>query len=1109
MSAVESRGSVSVREEGVVLPTYPALPADPNPMFLEQRNNQGASGRVYPNPLTDRISTQREEREYGAVFLENDFVELMLLPQIGGRVQVARDKTNDYDFFYRQNVIKPAFIGLFGPWVSGGMEFNWPLHHRPSTFMPVAHSIEEADDGSCTVWLGEHEPMDRTKGMVGICLHPGRSLVEIKVKLYNRTPLPQTFLWWVNMAVLTHEEYQVIFPPDVWAVTDHSKRAMNRYPMAQRRYYGVDFSEGVDVSWHRNTPVPASYFVWETDHDFFGGYDHRADAGVVHVANRHISPGKKFFTWGTTGPAQAWERNLTDGDGPYLELMAGVYTDNQPDFSWLQPFETKTFSQFVYPVQAMGRPKNANTRLAIHLEAEDGRATIGVCATEVTPGAAVVLTAGDRVLWEGKVDLAPGSPLREEADMPAGVDEGELLLRVLDEGGSELMAYRPPKLPERELPEAYTPPPAPADIPSTDQLYLTGVHVEQYRHPTIDPEPYWEEALARDPADARSNNALGLLHLRHGDLDAARRHLEQAVATLTRLNFNPRDGEAHYNLGLTLRYLGDLEGAYAALYKAIWSYAWQTPGYYALAEIDCRRGDLARAMEHVDRSLQTNVTHLKARNLKAAILRRMGRREEAESEALLTTEMDPLDTWSHNELAQAAGEGGSGAGAAAAREQTEALMRVGGTLGEVQMHLDLAFDYAGAGLWQEAIDVLGRLADRQDDPSTHPMVYYVRGYLAHQLGDEAAASRDGARGARLPADYCFPARVEEMLVLEYTLARTPGDARAHYYLGNLLYDKDRTDEAMAQWERAVELEPGLAPAWRTLGIAHFNVRHEAERSRECYERALSAKPDDGRILCELDQLARRMGAAPAERLQRLVEHPDLVAQRDDLTLSRATLCNQLSEPHGALELVGSRRFIPWEGGEGRVSDQYVAAHLQLGRAALAAGDGAGALGHFEAARALPQNMGEERSPLQRLSDLDYYCGLAQQALGHGEEAREWFEKASQGDGDLSAMTYYQAQAMRELGREEEAGKRLGELLEHARHERDQAPKAGFHTSVPRFVFEAEDPARRRRINFTHLMGLAHLGLGEEEEARQAFADVLELDPSHQPARQELRALETA
>jgi len=1096
-----------VREEGVVLPTYPPLKPDPNPMYLERRVNQGASGKVYPTPLTDRISTVREDREYGAVYLENEYLELMLLPEIGGRVQVAHDKTNGYDFLYRQNVVKPVFIGLYGPWISGGMEFNWPLHHRPSTFMPVAHTIEQGEDGSCTVWMGEHEPLDRTKGMVGVCLHPGQAVIEMKVQLYNRTPLPQTFLWWVNMAVLTHEEYQVIFPPDVWATTDHSKRAMSHYPIARREYYGVDFSEGVDVSWHRNTPVPASYFVWETEYDFFGGYDHREDAGVVHVANRHVSPGKKFFTWGTTGPAEAWERNLTDADGQYLELMAGVYTDNQPDFSWLQPYETKTFSQFVYPVQGMGAPMNADTRLAIRLESGEEGTTVGVCATEVMASASVTLSAGDRVVWEKRADLVPGEPLREQVEVPAGVKESELLLSVRDDQGAELIRYQPEEPVERELPEAMTPPPPPDEIPTGDQLYLTGVHLEQYRHPTIDPEPYWEEALERDPEDARTNNAMGLLLLRRGDLGGAEAHLRQAIDTLTRRNFNPRDGEAHYNLGLTLRHQGRLDEAYAALYKSTWNYAWQAPGHYALAEIDCGRGQVDAALDHLERSLRTNSLNVKARNLKSAMLRRSGRLSEADQVVRHTMELDVLDAWSRNEWALLARDEGAASESEIRLREVGALMGVGDALQGVQMHLDLAFDYAGAGLWEEADDVLGRLpAPRSGSESLHPMVLYTRGYFALQLGDEDGERDCYSRAGQLPTDYCFPSRVEEMLVLERVLEVQPDDARARYYLGNLLYDKQRAEEAIDQWEQAASLDPQLSIPWRNLGIAQYNVRHDGERARECYLRAFEANPRDGRTLCELDQLMRRLGAPPAERLERLEEHRDLVDERDDLCLSRLSLYNQVGEPGKALDLVLSRRFIPWEGGEGSVSSQYVEAHVQLGRAALAAGDGAGALEHFEAALVYPENLGEGRSPRQSVADLDYFCGLAHQAMEDTAKARECFERVADGKEDLSAMAYYQALALQELGRDDEAAELLKQLLDHARKQRDTAPQAGFATSIPRFVFEAEDPVQKRRVNFSLLAGLAHLGLGQKEEARGAFEEVLELDANHLAARRELQGL---
>ena len=499
--------TVRAWEETVTFPTYTPPAPDLNPMFLEKRVNQGTSGRVYPNPFLDKLSSESEPKDYTAVYLENEYIRLMMLPQIGGRIHEGLDKTTGYNFIYRQHVVKPALIGLFGSWISGGVEYNWPQHHRPSTFMPTYHLIEEAPDGSVTAWFSEHDPLQRMKGMVGICLYPGKAFYEMKVQLYNRTPEAQTFLWWVNVGVHVHDDYQAVFPPDVTVVTDHSKRSMSHFPIAKGTYYGVDYDkdgQGTDISWYKNVPNSTSYFVWDTNYDYFGGYDHRADAGIIHVANRYIAPGKKMFTWGAGEFAKGWEANLTDEDGPYIELMAGVYTDNQPDFSWLQPYETKTFSQFWYPVQKIGPAKNANRRAAVNLEVTGGVAKVGVAVTEVLPGATVTLTARTQTLLEETQDLKPGEPFVAEVTLSESLAETDLLLRLCDDRGNEVIRYAPQAIEEPPLPEAMTPPPPPETFDSIEELYLTGLHLEQYRHPTIEPEPYWEAALAMDPTDVRS-----------------------------------------------------------------------------------------------------------------------------------------------------------------------------------------------------------------------------------------------------------------------------------------------------------------------------------------------------------------------------------------------------------------------------------------------------------------------------------------------------------------------------------------------------------------------------------------------------------------------------
>ena len=456
--------AVEVRVEDIVIPTYLPAPPDKNPMFLEKRVYQGSSGKVYPLPFTDRIAEKPVDRKWKAIWIENEFIRVMVLPEIGGRIHAMQDKTNGYDVLYHQPVIKPALVGLAGPWISGGIEFNWPQHHRPATFLPVEFEIEEHADGSKTVWCSDHDPMARMKGMHGVCLHPGRTYLELKVRAYNRTQFTQTFLWWANVATRVHEAYQSFFPPDVYYVADHARRSMSEYPFCRGRYYGVDYAGRArngcpeeagdarpvvpgwnreagtpayapnDLSFYANIPVPTSYMCMGSREDFFGGYDYKAGAGIIHYANHHISPGKKQWTWGNHEFGYAWDRNLTDADargefGPYIEIMAGVYTDNQPDFSFLQPGETKSWSQYWYPIQKIGPAVHANLDAALSLRLADGELQFGVGVTAKQPRATVAVTHKGRQIARIQCDLSPAEPFVEKIKLPRGAAETDLAFR--------------------------------------------------------------------------------------------------------------------------------------------------------------------------------------------------------------------------------------------------------------------------------------------------------------------------------------------------------------------------------------------------------------------------------------------------------------------------------------------------------------------------------------------------------------------------------------------------------------------------------------------------------------------------------------------------------
>ena len=1074
--------AVRVWEEPVVIPTYPLPPPDPHPLFLDKRVYQGSSGRVYPCRVTDRVSDQPEPRTWRAVHLENEYLYVMLLPELGGRVHVARDLTNGYDFVYRQNVIKPALVGLLGPWISGGIEFNWPQHHRPTTFLPVEHRIESAPDGSATVWMGEHEPMGRTKGMVGIRLRPGRAALEAEARLYNRTPFVQTFLWWANVGVHVHDDYEAFFPPDVRCVADHARRATSEFPIARGFYYGVDYRRGVDLRWWKNIPVPTSYMAVGSRYDFLGGYDHRREAGIVHVADHRVAPGKKLWTWGNAAFGRAWERELTDADGPYVELMAGAFTDNQPDFSWIHPFETRVFTHCWYPIQGIGPADLANADAAASVRVRAGKAFVGVSPSARFEGARVALSAGERGLLERRADLAPGAPFLEEVDLPYGVAASRLRLEVRDAAGTEILCWQAPPAREGGSVEVATEPPSPRAVASSDELFRIGVHLEQYRHATCVPEAYWQEALRRDPCDARALDALGRRHLQRGELAVALRLLRAAVGAETARNANPRDGEVLYDLGLALRFQGRFEEARDALAKAAWNAAWQSPALTLLAEIDCRRGDFPGALANLDRALETNRRHSKALNLKAHVLERLGRGPEAATCRREVLALDPLDAW--------------------ARESGV----------EPQAVLDVAFDLAWAGLFDDA---LGRLLALGDPCAMH---LYAAAWIAEQAGDRRTAAASRTRAASAPLGFFFPSRLEEAQALEAALRQQPRDARAHALLGDWLYDRHRQREAIRHWAAAVRIDPAQPGVWRNLGIAAFNIERRPAKARRAYVRALVAQPDDARILFEADQLARECAHSPKRRLARLTRRLDLVTRRDDLSVEYAALLTQVGQPAKALAWLEGRRLHPWEGGEGQALGQYVRARLALGAAALADGKLVAARAHFEAALSPPESLGEARHPLANASDVWLALGDACEAAGDRRRARVSWRTAAGFRGDfrqmsvrvLSEMTFAQALALRRLGKAAMATRLLRSLAAHARRlARESAGVDYFATSLPDLLLFESDRQRRQETRAAFLLAQAELGLGRRAAARRLLRRALARDPSHGGAADLLFSLREA
>ena len=923
-----------------------------------------------------------------------------------------------------------------------------------------------------------------TKGMAAISLYPDKAYIEIKGQLYNPTDLPQTFLWWANPAVPVNDNTFSVFPPDVNAVMDHGKRAVSTFPIATGEYYKYDYSAGVDISRYKNVPVPTSYMAAHSDFDFVGNYDEGIGAGLLHIADHHVSPGKKQWTWGNGDFGRAWDRNLTDEDGPYIELMTGVFTDNQPDFTWLKPHEEKTFVQYFMPYKGVGRVSNATKDAVIGVSATEEGALLKVYVTAPYENCSIMVKNGDTTLFSHKGNLSPLCCF--ETELPKAALEKDCCVSVYS--GEKLLAEYTTYVPQLQpVPEPAMALPAPEQLKSTEELYLAATHLEQYRHATFEPADYYLEGLRRDATDIRLNDSYGMLLYRRGQFDESLAHFKAAVEKQTWRNPNPYHGEGYFHLGLAYLATKQDEKAYDAFFKSTWSAETQSSGFYHLACLAAKKGEFAPALEFAEKSLIRNWHNMQTRTLKAALLRLLGKDNRQFLQDSLS--IDPLFMGCLYEKALSEGT----------LEQWKQQMRK-----DCHNYLTLALCYRLVGLYEDAINIL----DACDSGS--PLLDYYKGSIALAANQPEDAIKYFQAGEAACPDYCFPNRIEEIEILSdaiHTLSTAP---MACYYLGNLLYDKKQYEKAIALWEKTTQQKPNFAMAWRNLSIAYYNKHQDGNKALAAMEKVCLPKAPSARFLLEYDQLAARMNHTTNQRLAVLDENFELVKQRDDLFLRYITLLNCKGEYQKALEGIQSRRFHPWEGGEGTVSTQYRFALTQLAVAKIAAGESVDAIELLEQAIEYPENLGGGKLPNVPDNSLHYLMGIAYLKAGQKQKADEMFNLATAGDqtpqpvryynDQPSDFIYYQGMAYRMLGNEAAAKKSFHQLISYGeKHLFDQIGYDFFAVSLPEIEVCQENTALRHTQYCNYLRALGHLGLGEKEKANTLLKEILQKDHQHQGA----------
>ena len=1062
----QTKSEVKLEEKEYSVPSYRQDAPNVMPRFYEGRSHQGVQRRIYPYPFDDGLTQDRREVAHPMIHMENEYIDLAISTELGGRVYYADDKTNDYNYLYHNHVVKPSLIGMLGNWISGSLAWGFPHHHGPNTVENMGYQIEEREDGSKTVWIRSWDRLHRMEAVVGYTVFPGSSILEMTIHPRNRTAISNSFLFWSNPAVHCDSAYQVIFPPSVKYVTYHGKNQMTSWPIADSWFNGYDFT-GMDVSWWMNTRVPSSFFSWDPKEDYFCGYDHNKEAGTAWIGNHYICPGMKYWADGNNANGLKTNEGLTDNDGRYIELMAGFYTDNQPDYSWLQPYETKIGKMVWFPIRELGGLKYANRNGALNYFIEGNKLDYRLNSTSLYEGAEAVVLAGGKEILRKKMDISPAAPQKAECALPAGTGENDLTFRLLDADGKVLLEYIPIDhvVEDAERPEPLKPFAKPEEMKSVEELYLAGLRLEQFYNASVDPMPYYEEALKRDPENYDVNTQLGIRSIKRYDWDSAEKYLRTAVKRITSNYTRPKDGEALYYLGIVLREKGMYEEAYDCFYRASWSYAWHTASYFQLASMDCMKQDYVTALEHVGLSLSTNTDNMRAVGLKAYALRQLGKKDEAKDVLAQALDTCKIDLMAQNELYLLSQD-------ASVLSQLKKWM-----LDDVQQYLELSFEYAQMAAYGEATAVLERLAN---EGNTYPMLYYTLGYYAEKQGNKDAALAYYKQAAGMPSDYCYPFRWEDITVLEAAMTMNPEDAKAPYYLGNLYFEY-QPQKAVALWEKSLELDDTFYITWRNLALA-YDKGGDKVKALEYMNKAFDCNNKDARLLFELDELNDANRLSPEEKYRMLKKNERVVKQRPETVLRLATRAMEAGHYEDAIDIMDNNFIIESEGAREQ-QDNYLNSYLVLAMQQAKKGRYEAANRNLDKALAYPIGL-YGRSVYAKIY---YTAGMVAQRQGDEAKAKNMFNQAVEvnADRDTEAV-YYRAMALKELGKDAEAKALLEGILANLGKESD--------TFFSQFGGGSDlDTKKSENLYFE---GLANEGLGNKDVAKQKYREALKLNPAN-------------
>jgi len=964
---------VTAYKATVTIPTYP-WQDDLNPKFWALETGSRLSTTVkgaitYPYTMQDHLSRTKTPRTYKALVLENEYLKITCLPELGGRLHAVLDKTENRQMFHLNDVIKPSMIAMRGAWISGGVEWNTGPHgHTVTIVSPVNALIGRHADGSAFLEISNLEKIFRTRWTVRVTLHPGKAYLDQRIRIENPTDGVHPYYFWNCTAFPNRPGTRFIYPMSLG--TDHDGLKFFNWPV----------HESKDLTWLKNYEIYTSVFAVGCVYDFFGAYDVDADRGIVQVADHRKLPGKKAWTWGQWDFGRVAQENLSDGDGPYIEVQSGPLP-TQSDYGKLMPHESVAWREFWYPVHGLGQGFEYATRdVAVGVSRGEGNLQLRLIATGDFPDAVCTLSHGQKVLLRQEVDLSPSAA--REIDLPDAGD-GPIGVCVVSREGKVLAQFETP-LPIRKVtppdPSEFVEPPD--DQCTPDQLYAKGEKLDRDTNRT-EARAHYEKALQADPKHVAALRGLAVLDLEAGLYRRAAERLEKAV------EHDPDDGWSWYFLGVCRLRLGDNQAARRCGVMAVPRPETAALGPGLMARVDMRKGMSRLAIVTFDEALRhaPNDSKLKDRWLLATYHHAGAASARLEARDRLRREPTALVPRAISALGNA--------------EQMDRFARHARSfLGEDDFELlELGLTFSELGLVRQASEILDAACVRVVPPERQsPLPHYYLAYFASLLEDERKAQEHLRRAAEIRRDFVFPSRPQTVAVLQYAVGKNPRDAMAHYHLGNLLGGLGRLDEAAEHWRNAVELDASLSVAWRNLGLLAAANEGDLPKAASFYRKAIGARPEDQTLYRDLAQILIADEKRP-EAIALLEKMPFEGIRRADVIIMLAEAYVEQQRHTDCIDLLESTPyFVNWEG-QDITRVLFVKAHMARGRQRFEKKAYREALEDFEAALTYPKNLGVGRSNRPEDSPAFYWKGKTLQALGQLDRARAaWKAGAALSDG---------------------------------------------------------------------------------------------------------------